>query len=168
MVARVPAARGEIGRLHLTENLGFTQHQGIQPAGDAHHVAQCLAIAVGVTGTEQLRGRHLVGGGQPVAKGGETGVADGVDFGAVAGGQNGDLVQRQGLPRTRQVVGEVVCGEGDPFAQRHRSGCVAEPEHLDGHGRLRRCADARSQLGVSRNHRWRQFVQGVVATIAPI
>ncbi|EHM55696.1 hypothetical protein HMPREF9080_00507 [Cardiobacterium valvarum F0432] len=104
-----------VGLFDLAEDLRFAEDEGVKAAGDAVDVADGVAV-VHLEGERGESGRVKVFvGGKP---GGELrGVsADGVDFAAVAGGEQGDFVHA-GLPAAVGKGGGGFCrAEGDFFA----------------------------------------------------
>ena len=93
---------GAYGVLHLTQNLGFTQHHGVEPAGHPKRMARGIVFLQGVSVGLQSIGTDAARVGEPVQ-----GLLDlffvtcAVNFSAVAGRQNSYLaVMRHRLAQT--------------------------------------------------------------------
>src|SRR5690606_14738695 len=67
--------------------------------------------------------------GQPVRQRSPFIVGDGIDLGAVAGGEQGRLAHLWQPPQCRQRDRYCVRGERHPLAQAHRRGLVVDAEH---------------------------------------
>ena len=131
------ATGGLPGVLHLAQDLRFAQHQRVQAAGDAEQVAHRVVVAVHVQIVRQRGGRQAVVGRQPVGHARFRAVFDlAVDFGAVAGRQQGGFGhpghRAQAVQRRRQLARV----QGHPFAQGQRRGLVVEAKGEQGHGWL--------------------------------
>ena len=121
--ARLPGEA--VGLLDLPEDLRFAEDEGVEAAGDAVDVADGLAVVHAEGERGERGGGEVFAGGEP---GGELrGVsADGVDFAAVAGGEQGDFVHA-GLPAAvGKGGGGFFRGEGDFFAHGGVGGVVVE------------------------------------------
>src|SRR5262245_55251111 len=70
-------------------------------------------------------------------------LGDGVDLGAVAGGEEDDLRQVRSHSEVVEGLGPGVTVEGDPLEDGQRRRAVIDADHHDGHGRtyLRRSSD---------------------------
>ncbi len=88
-----------VGRLELAEYLRLSQHHGVQPAGHFHHVPQRIRGFVVIGSAAQFIAGQVVVVGNPVHQlrrllGAPRGLRHhGVKLGAIAGGQDHDLVQ---------------------------------------------------------------------------
>ena len=98
----VPArARRRPGFLHLAEDLRLAQHQRIQAGGDAEQVAHRIGVVVRVEIGVQVAGIVRMGR-EPVGQRAAVVVGDGVELGAVAGGQQRDFAHRRQRAQRRQ------------------------------------------------------------------
>jgi len=127
------------GVLELAQNLGFTQHHGVEAAGDAKGVASRFIAFQHVSVGVQFGGAHPAGLGQPaqgVVGGGLVGSA--IDFGAVAGRQDGGFgflrnPMGQIAPQALQSGHQFVHGERKPTAQIQRRSGVVQTQGPDSH-----------------------------------
>ena len=99
----------------MAEDLRFAEDEGVKAAGDAVDVADGVAVV-------HLEGERGEGCGVEVFVGGKPGsnvravATDGIEFAAIAGGEQGDFVHA-GLPTAVGKGGGGFCGaEGDFFA----------------------------------------------------
>ena len=104
-----------VGLFELAEDLRLAEDEGVKAAGDAVDVADGVAIV-------HLEGERGEGCGVEVFVGGKPGsnvrtvATDGIEFAAIAGGEQDDFVHA-GLPTAVGKGGGGFCGaEGDFFA----------------------------------------------------
>ena len=104
-----------VGLFELAEDLRLAEDEGVKAAGDAVDVADGVAVV-------HLEGERGEGCGVEVFVGGKPGsnvravATDGIEFAAIAGGEQGDFVHA-GLPTAVGKGGGGFCGaEGDFFA----------------------------------------------------
>ena len=120
-----------VGLFELAEDLRFAEDERVQPAGDAIDVADGVAVAV-VKGEafEDVR-RGVFGRREPLGKAGGV-AADGVDFAAVAGGEQRDFARAAGFAAGGEGGQGFFRGEGEFFALRGVGGVVVEAVGGDG------------------------------------
>ena len=82
------------GIFHLTKNLCFAQHHGIQPGGDTECVADSVVLRQRVQMRAQVTVRKLMKVSEKMCSSIDRIVrtAGRIQFGAVAGGQNGSFI----------------------------------------------------------------------------
>jgi hypothetical protein len=120
----------------LSEHLRLADDQRVEAGGDAEQVIGRVGAAVDHDVRRQRVPGHAVvfADEAPARFGGVVGLGAGVDFRAVAGGQDhglaGDLAGRQ--RRHRRV--EAAAREIHPFAQLDRRGPVADSDGEQPHG----------------------------------
>ncbi|MNS93288.1 hypothetical protein D3C72_1274500 [compost metagenome] len=127
-------AGGAHGVFHLTDDLGFTQHHGIQAAGHAESVTHGVVLMMAVQVWAQRAGVQAVvfsqPGGQLI---GNVAVSGAIDLGAVTGGQDGGFADGTAECRTQafQRGLDQIDGHGHAFANRNRRGRVVQTEGKD-------------------------------------
>ena len=121
-------ARGRPGVLHLAEDLRFAQHHRVQPGGDPEQVAHSLGIGMLVQIALQVAGPAAQPLVQRLCR-----LGHGVQFGAVAGGQQHRLGNLRGIAQRTERARQRLTGEGRALAQFHRCGLVIQSEHPQGH-----------------------------------
>ena len=114
-----------VSLLDLTKNLRFAEDEGIKPAGNTVDMADGVTIM-------HLKGKRGESSRIKVLVGGKPGsnaravTADGVEFAAIAGGEQGDFVNA-GLLAAVDKGGDSFCGaEGDFFAHGSVGGVVVD------------------------------------------
>ena len=138
---RQRAAQGAsgVGSAHrvfeLAQNLRLAQHHGVEPAGHPKGVARGLAVGQAVGVRAQRLHRHAARLRQPGQGVFEVGfVACAVNFGAVAGGNDGCLRRLgHGAAQALEVRLDHVQGERKPATQVQRCGGVVDSECPDCH-----------------------------------
>ncbi len=100
-----------VGVTHLTENLRLAQHQGIQPAGHAHHVFQGLVAVMLIKDRANPVQGHAPLPGQPAGHVQGVAVHQAVQLGTVAGGQQGRFTHAGKLAQPVQRPVRLVGGE---------------------------------------------------------
>ncbi|CUJ48692.1 Uncharacterised protein [Achromobacter xylosoxidans] len=119
------------GVLHLADDLGFAQHHGIEPAGHAEGVAHGVVLLVAVQMRAQRAGIEPVVLGQPRGQlVGHVAIGGAIDFGAVAGRQDGGFAHRPAERGTQAFQRRLdqIDGHGHAFADRNRRGRVIQTE----------------------------------------
>ena len=119
------------GLLQLAQNLGLTEHHGVQATGHAKDMSHGLGLGVLVEVMNQFPGLHL----RALCKPGQglltrrLGLGRGqVELGAVAGGDQGLLRgrAREHPSQSMQVLPQRVARKGKPFPNRQGRGLVVE------------------------------------------
>ena len=120
-----------VGLFELAEDLRFAEDERVQPAGDAVDVADGIAVAVVEgDGGEGFR-RGVFGSREPLCEAGGV-AADGVDFAAVAGGEQRDFARAAGFAAVGKGGQGFFRGEGEFFALGGVGGVVVDAEGGDG------------------------------------
>ncbi|MNF52621.1 hypothetical protein D3C84_339720 [compost metagenome] len=120
-------ARYSVGGLHLAKDLRLAEDHGVQPGGDAHHVADRGVVRVYVGAGAQLfqaqivvagqPGKHLIGAGMVLLQ---------VKLAAVAGGEDGRLAAGRDATQLLQGLHQLLGSEGHAFADIYRGGLVVD------------------------------------------
>jgi len=118
---------------HLTQNLGFAQHHRVEPAGYPKRVSHRTLAGQGIEVFIEFACSDPPMVGDPVLNRRLRlirAVGRGVDFGPVAGRQDGALRDQSGVlaAQVAQRVAQMVNGKRDPFAQGDWSGHVIQSE----------------------------------------
>ena len=126
--------RGLVGCLHLSEDLRFAEDHRIQPAGNAEHVSDGVGILVGVKIGMEFFPQEAPLTCNPVDERFRVGAVDAaIEFRAVAGGQNGRLLDfgqaDQGTQRRRQAFSR----ESKSLPYGNRCTVVVQTQGKDGH-----------------------------------
>ena len=126
-------ACGAHGVFHLPQDLRLAQHHRVQPAGDAKGVACGLVALQRVGMAAQQTGRNAAVVRQPVQRAIHVvAVADAVDFGAVAGGEQRCLgLARQRGAQSTQGGLDLIHRIGETAAQIERCGVMVKPQGPD-------------------------------------
>ena len=121
---RTGGIRSAHGVFELAQNLGFTQHHGVEPAGDAKCVARCIVVLELVGVRAQILGRNAAALGQPSQRLlHRCFITGAVNLGAVAGRNNRGLgAMGHGLAQCFEFHLELVGREREaaPHVQRSR------------------------------------------------
>ena len=111
------AARRPVRELELPEDLWLAQHHGVQPAGDAHHVAHGAIRLVGIHMALKLAGAETVVALEPVL---DCRVAASpqakIQIRPVAGGEDGRFLDAFTGVQLAQRAGQLFGAEHDPLA----------------------------------------------------
>ncbi len=121
-------ARQRPGVLDLAQDLRLAQHHRVQPGGNAEQVAHRGGVAVLVQIALQVAGVAFQPARQVLAV-----LGHGIQFGAVAGGQQHGFGQLRRLPQRVHRARQRIAAEGRAFAQFHRRGLMVQSEHPQGH-----------------------------------
>jgi hypothetical protein len=130
------------GLLQLPEDLCFTQHQGVQPAGHADQVARRVLALVGVEMLIQLAGRDAVGAVHPIEQlflARPRGQA--VDLRAIAGAQDQHFLDAGERAQLLDPGGILRAGYCDPLPDLDGGRVVTDSDRKKRHGqKVSRCA----------------------------
>jgi len=122
------AGHGE-SRLYLAENLRLAQHQGVEPAGHPHHMGNGLILAQVVNAGHQIFQRQPLVIRQPAQQAGIAAVAEGVNLGAIAGGEDHHLIKARCLAGVIQHLRDFFRRKRHPFPQCYGSGVMIDAQH---------------------------------------
>ena len=138
-----------VGELELTEDFGLAQHHRVDAARHAEEVLDALRVAVRVKGILRCLADAVEftdEAAQRLAKRGVVVGGGGVDFHAVAGGENDSLVGNAPLAQLAKRVGDLRVGKGEALPQFDRRGVMAQPCDNDRHDLRDRIVDVGEQV----------------------
>jgi hypothetical protein len=142
-----------VGVFDLAWDLGFAHDEGIERGGDLEEVLDDLGVVVDVEVGEQVGGVEVgaVGEefGQVIGIGVFSSGYGGVEFGAVAGGEEDELAGGPGGAEGGEDVGCSGGIEGEPLSQVERGGFVVESEEQEVHGAGSCCRVRRKETGMA-------------------
>jgi hypothetical protein len=113
------------GVLDLAEDLRLADHHRVEPAGHPEHVADRVALRVGIQVGRDLGERETVKARQPVGRVLRL-LGRKVEFGAVAGRQDRRLAHRIRVREIVQGLDQPLRLERDAFADGERCGVVIQ------------------------------------------
>lgn len=124
--------RERVGLLELAQDLGLADHHGVEARRDAQQVAHHGVAGEPVKTAVEFGARHVPIAAQPVDDG-RVIIGSEVDFGAVAGGQQYQLLHGGLRTQIGQRPRHIACGIGNAFTHRHGGGGVIESDAEKGH-----------------------------------
>ncbi len=127
-----------VGAFHLTENLRFAEDHGIQAGGHAQDVAHRVGVLQVIEIGPQRTFIQVMKAAQPVDHGPALVLlAAHVQFGAVAGGEDGGLLDARQPGQLAQGLLHPLRGEHHAFAEFHRGSAMIDAERDQGHEGMR-------------------------------
>lgn len=123
-----------IGRFHLAQNLGLAKDHRIQARCDSEHVSNGGAVLVRVEEGLKVFPFQALLPFKPAEEGlGVLCVKAAVEFGSVAGGENGGFFDRRDARKVLQRVNHPLGRKRDAFADRYGGGVVIKTQGDNGH-----------------------------------
>ena len=130
-----PSSCGELPRgADLAEDLALAEHRRVETGGDLEQVAGRGLVVLAVEVRVQLVGDEAAELAEEVADvgvGAVEALGDGVDLGAVARAEHGDLAEVVPAGEAGDRLGDVVGGDRQPLEDRQRSGAVVDTDDDD-------------------------------------
>ena len=127
---------GAIGLPDLGQDLGLSQHHGVDSRGDGEQMLCGVVLVVGVQRIGELLGRQLARLGQEplqVEESRVVGIDRRVDLDPVARREDGSLRHRVQVEQTAKGLREVLPAEGEALEQLDRSPAIGDPQGEDRH-----------------------------------
>ena len=122
--------------LDLAEDLALAEHGGVEAGGDAEEVGDGRRVVVDVEVVGEVLGREEGDLGEEVADvlvGAVEPLGDGVDLGAVAGGEHHGLGHVGARDQVVQGLRQRGIADGHALEQVERRAAVVQPDDDDGH-----------------------------------
>ena len=105
-----------VGIFELAKNLRLAKHHGIQAGSHTHHMAHGITVTMQIQGLFQLRYIHVMKAGQPAKHHGDAVIITRqIEFGTVAGGENGRLAGTGRSPELGKRLGHALGRERHPL-----------------------------------------------------
>ena len=124
------------GLLHLAEDLALAEHGRVEPGGDPEEVGDGRRVVVDVEVVAEVLGGQERDLGEEVADvlvGAVEPLGDGVDLGAVAGGEHDRLGHVRAGDEVVQGLRERGVADGHALEEVERRAAVVQPDDDDGH-----------------------------------